>query len=236
MTQAFNHSKTLLDEGERSLLRRKIKNYRNQRRVVEFLKEFAVSRRPALTLEVGCGDGYFSEIISEFGGKVIATDIEKKIAGSVVGKNNVSFQLADGTDLPFKSKMFDLVLSVDVVEHVEDDQCFVSENLRVLKRGGALIVVTPNKRRLANRISALLGKPRYFPLCLGQDYLGKSVIHSREYTKRELSSIVGKSRFKTAKHQIIGCYFGLSGNFGFADCPRILENYCGSWFLMAERR
>lgn len=51
----------------------------------------------------------------------------------------------DGTKLPVDSDSFDVVISFQVIEHVEDDKNFVSEAKRVLKPGGRLIITTPNR-------------------------------------------------------------------------------------------
>lgn len=229
-------SQYFLDKSECSLIRRKRRNYRNQRKVIELLKKNASLKKGGSFLEVGCGDGYFSEMISDFAKKIVATDIKKKIAGSVFRKKNINFQIVDGSSLPFKRERFDLIFSIDVIEHVDDDQKFINESLRVLKKGGFLVVVAPNKRRLANIIFALFGFKRRYPLLLGESAIGGQVIHLREYTKNDLLNLVSKSRLKTTNCRIIGCYLGISGDFGFVNCPKILGNYCGSWYLVAQRK
>lgn len=224
-----------LDKSGKSLLRRKRENYRNQRQVIGLLKKIANERKPNLSLEVGCGDGYFTEIISNFSKKIIATDVEKKIATSVINRKNVSFKIADGRKLPFEDNTFDLAFSIDVIEHILEDQSFINENLRVLKRNGLLIIVTPNKLRLSNRIVLLFGVSQRYPLVLGHDFMGDRVIHVREYTKNNLLKLVNQSRFKTKNVAMFGCFLGFSGNFGLIKCPKIFTNYCGSLFLRAEK-
>jgi len=223
------------DKSEESLIRRKRENYRNQRQVIELLKKFVNKRKPNLSLEVGCGDGYFSEMVSNLSKKIAAVDVNKRIADSVLREKNVTFKIADGRKLPFKGNTFDLVFSVDVVEHIDEDQQFINESLRVLKKNGLLILVTPNKQRFSNRILSLLGINRRYPLILGHDFMGEEVIHIREYAKNSLLKLINESRFKTKNVEIRGCFLGFSGNFGFVNCPKIFTNYCGSLFLTAER-
>lgn len=52
--------------------------------------------------------------------------------------------LADMTDSDLRSDFYDVVVSVEVLEHVEDDETFVNEVSRVLKPGGRFIMTTPN--------------------------------------------------------------------------------------------
>ena len=223
-------------QAAESIVRRKRENYRNQRQVINLLKEAVAKEKPKLSLEVGCGDGYFSEMVSEASSEVIASDIKKNIANYVLKKANITFQLADGTNLPFKAEKFDLVYSIDVIEHLEKDKKFIDENLRVLKKNGLLIIVTPNKNRLSNMIKKVFGlNPRY-PLFLGRDFVGEEVVHIREYREEELIALIKKSKYKTDQCKIFGCYLGFSGNFGFETCPRIFKNYCGSWFLVLNRK
>jgi SAM-dependent methyltransferase len=52
--------------------------------------------------------------------------------------------LGDMTDPPFPDSSFDLVVSVEVLEHVEEDDRFVYHTHRVLKPGGVFLMTTPN--------------------------------------------------------------------------------------------
>ncbi len=51
---------------------------------------------------------------------------------------------ADAEDLPFKSNQFDLVYNINLLEHVPYPEKAVSEAIRVLKKGGKFIAITPN--------------------------------------------------------------------------------------------
>lgn len=221
-------------KSEALVLRRKKRNYRNQRKVITLFKKFASLKKPRLSLEVGCGDGYFTEVISNYSNQVVATDIKNNLAPSVLKKKNVTFKMANATNLPFRQK-FDLVFSIDVIEHIKNNQKFINENLRVLKSGGLLIIATPNKKRLVNRILGLLGKSRHYPFFLGYDYMGEKVIHIHEFTKMELLNLINQANLKTTNCCIIGCYLGVSGNLGLINCPKIFENFCGTWFLIAKK-
>lgn len=225
------NKKININKSNGSIVRRTKNNYRNQRKAIALFKRTLLENKFKTALEVGCGDGYFSNIAQKYCREIIVTDIKKSIAPLVLKNNNIKFIIADGTNLPFPDEKFDLVYSFDVLEHIKKDRLFIEENLRVLKKGGILIIVTPNKNRLVNKIKLFLGKGTKYPLYLGRDYEGKEVIHIREYTRKELLSLIKKTKYNINQCQIIGCYFGISGNLGFENCPKILENFCGTWFI-----
>jgi 2-polyprenyl-3-methyl-5-hydroxy-6-metoxy-1,4-benzoquinol methylase len=58
---------------------------------------------------------------------------------------------------------FDCVIALEVIEHVTDEDKFVTEGLRVLRRGGKLIFTKPNRLRLTALARYLIGRPIRFP-------------------------------------------------------------------------
>ena len=70
--------------------------------------------------------------------------------------------------LPYDDASFDVVLLVEVVEHLSDHQAALGELARILKPGGALILTTPNVMRLNSRVHFMLSgyhktKRRFIP-------------------------------------------------------------------------
>lgn len=59
----------------------------------------------------------------------------------------------DAMNVPFADEEFDAVFAGEVIEHVPDPRAALTEWLRVLKPGGVLILTTPNKDRMVNRIN-----------------------------------------------------------------------------------
>ena len=97
-------------------------------------------------LEVGCGLGYFSNKASKLGAKVTGIDIGPNLVN--INKNktpNGAFKVASASKLPFNSESFDVVLSTEVIEHVDNQKDAFKEMFRVLKKGGILVITTPNK-------------------------------------------------------------------------------------------
>ncbi len=59
-------------------------------------------------------------------------------------KIEFSFRKGDIMDIPFKDERFDVITSLEVLEHVPDIQKALSETRRVLKKGGLFVMSTPN--------------------------------------------------------------------------------------------
>ncbi|MBN2301069.1 MAG: class I SAM-dependent methyltransferase [Lentisphaerae bacterium] len=111
---------------------------------------------PALTgscesiLDAGCGLGVFSfEMAKRFkAAKVLGIDMDaeqiaaNKTIARQAGLANLSFAVQDATRLTFDNE-FDLILSVDVIEHVEDDLSVCRGICKALKPGGRLIMHVP---------------------------------------------------------------------------------------------
>lgn len=131
-----------------------------------------------VVLDVGCGEGYGTYLLSHYARKIIGLDVDKDIikhASKKYGNSNCIFRVYDGRRIPYPNETFNVVVSFQVIEHVVDDLNFVLECFRVLKKGGFLFLTTPNK---ANRL-----KPNQKPW---------NPFHVREYYPHELKSILEK--------------------------------------------
>lgn len=99
-------------------------------------------------LEIGFGEGYGSNMISEFTKSVIGLDVNEdavNFAQKKYGTSNCSFQKYDGGELPFEDKRFDSVISYQVIEHIDDDRSYLQQIHRVLRNGGTFYLTTPNR-------------------------------------------------------------------------------------------
>lgn len=99
-------------------------------------------------LEVGCGEGYGTSMLSQEVQAMIGVDVDPNVieyASRKYGSQNCAFRLSDGSTLPFDKNTFDAVISFQVIEHVKDDTHFLAEIHRVVKAGGVCIMTTPNK-------------------------------------------------------------------------------------------
>lgn len=96
-------------------------------------------------LEIGCGTGKISEVISPRVGSLTVSDISEKLAKGVGTRLNVNWMQQDACSLSIPDDSFDIVISSECIEHVPDPEKALSEMVRVLKPNGVLIVTTPNK-------------------------------------------------------------------------------------------
>ena len=94
-------------------------------------------------LDVGCGDGGVARLLRERVGDVIGIDVEASEEWQ--DGDGLSFSVADGEQLPFADASFDLVHSKDSLHHMNDPRAALAEYRRVLKPGGAVLVVEGNR-------------------------------------------------------------------------------------------
>ncbi|MEM2506524.1 MAG: class I SAM-dependent methyltransferase [Candidatus Aenigmatarchaeota archaeon] len=121
-------------------------------------------------LEVGCGQGTFTMLMSKKVRHVVAIDISYKalmIAKFLLKmKTNcgkISFIACDAEHLPFRENIFDIVYSRDLLHHVSDSERVILEMKRVAKKGGNVVAVEANAYNPQMIIIGLL----YFPIDKG---------------------------------------------------------------------
>jgi 2-polyprenyl-3-methyl-5-hydroxy-6-metoxy-1,4-benzoquinol methylase len=97
-------------------------------------------------LEVGCGPGFLVKYLgTEKGFKITGLDISQyalSIARSL--QEDTGFVAGRAESLPFKSRMFQCVIALDVVEHLQYPEYFIDSALDVLADGGIFVMRTPN--------------------------------------------------------------------------------------------
>jgi SAM-dependent methyltransferase len=92
----------------------------------------------------GCGVGMYIRALRQFTPYVVGLDIETERVGDSYAYSPL-VNVAAGEYLPYPANYFDLVLSHEVIEHVQDDALAVAEMVRVLKTGGRAIIFCPNR-------------------------------------------------------------------------------------------
>ncbi len=101
-------------------------------------------------LDAACGEGYGSNIISDVAKNVIGVDISDEAVSNAqtkYKKDNLTFIKCSVTDIPVESGFFDIVISFETIEHInENDQIkFFEQIKRLLKPDGVLIMSSPDK-------------------------------------------------------------------------------------------
>lgn len=108
----------------------------------EALSRHLAKKRQLEILDMGCGPGGNFSILSEFG-SVIGLDVSEEALKFARKYNFAKLVLGDGNKLPFGNNSYDLVTSLDVLEHLVDDRKAMGEIFRVLKPGGFFLVSVP---------------------------------------------------------------------------------------------
>lgn len=121
-------------------------------------KELLISP-DSVNLDLGCAQGTLSYFLREKGGTWVSADqdsLNVKSAQNLLGKNLL--QLAEGS-LPFKSDVFDSVVSLDYLEHLDDDDLCLEEIHRILKKSGQIVLATPRTGKFfwLHRLRSALG-------------------------------------------------------------------------------
>ena len=111
-------------------------------------------------LDIGCGGGLLCEPLSRLGAKVVGIDASEKnikIAKTHARQNNlkINYYCASPEDFNHKEK-FDVILNMEIVEHVQDINLFLKESSKFLKKNGIMFIATLNKT-LKSYIFAIVG-------------------------------------------------------------------------------
>jgi SAM-dependent methyltransferase len=166
--------------------------------------------------DCGCGDGSKTNILMNYSDKVIGGDIDKRVD---VGYG-VDFRKIDCKKYGQENE-FDVVFSFDVIEHIHEDLEFLQELVRITKSGGTIIVGTPNRYRLSNKIIILFKGEIKYPRNLGHHYeSGGDIIHLREYTKEDLLKLT-KEITNIKNIEVKSSFFGLYTSIGPIGLKRL---------------
>ena len=110
----------------------------------EFAKKYVSEKS---VLDVACGSGYGSFMLSKTAKSVTGVDISIdaiEYAKTNYPASNIQYYSDDATHLLFYDGSFDVVISFETIEHIPDYKTFLKECRRVLKPGGVFICSTPN--------------------------------------------------------------------------------------------
>jgi len=111
-------------------------------------------------LDIGCGGGLLSEPMSRLGASVVGIDASEKnieVARFHAKKSKlkINYKVASPEKLETQVK-FDVILNMEIIEHVDDIDFFIKESSKLLKKNGVMFVATLNKT-LKSYAFAILG-------------------------------------------------------------------------------
>ncbi|SRR5713226_1861782 len=208
--------------------------FRGRRRIIEeVLRHKLTEPGPRRLLSVGCGPAEGLKWLLPFagpGGKVFGLDLEPRHAQSI--PEQIEFVVGRVERPPLTGAHFDVVLALDVFEHLDDDRAALREAVRLLKPGGLFLLTVP-------ALLSLWGR---------QDIASQ---HRRRYTKRSLSSLLDQVQWSDCQIDYLNTFlFPLALTvrwtrraLGLANCSRsdFEDNRPGvinevlAWIFSAER-
>ncbi len=165
--------------------------------------------RGKIVLDVACGTGYGAYMLSQVALKAVGADVSfasLSFARDQYNIANLKFVCLDAHKLPFGEDSFEVVTSLETLEHLVEPEGFLEECVRVLRPGGFLVLSTPNRDShfwpsgIAQRsplVEGLLGRIKELHRALVNPF------HHREFDYHELKGIVGP------RLRIVG-FFGIS--------------------------
>ena len=190
-----------------------------QQRRLEMIVKFAGERIHGRALENGCGVGMYVEKLSALGADVIGLeyDFERALEARV---NSEKIFNAAGESIPLLSSTFDLILSHEVIEHVQSDRSAIAEMVRVLKVGGRAMIFCPN-RGYPFETHGIFWKGKYyfgnkpFVNYLPRVLRDKLAPHVRVYSRRDMQNLFDGLPVKFIERTVIfGAYDNIIARFG----------------------
>lgn len=116
--------------------------YRGRRRVVCAELDRLPLRAGAAILDAGCGSGRMLEELARYG-RVSGIELDAQAAQLAAARQRGEVRTGRVEELPWPDSSFDLITSLDVIEHTADDRLALAELRRVTKAGGWLLVTVP---------------------------------------------------------------------------------------------
>jgi SAM-dependent methyltransferase len=198
-----------------------------QKRRLEMIVRAAGDRIQGCILENGCGVGMYVEHLSPFGGEVIGLeyDFERAAEAHV---NSAHIINAGGEFLPLPSGTLDLILSHEVIEHVQDDRLVICEMVRALRSpdlasgtpGGRITLFCPNRGYPFETHGIYWQGKYHFGNKLFINYLPRGLRdrlapHVRVYSTKDLQKLFAGLPVKFIERTIIfGAYDNIIARFG----------------------
>jgi SAM-dependent methyltransferase len=100
----------------------------------------------AVVLEAGCGEGYGADLLASVARRVVGLDYDAPTVTHVRRTYpRVTAARGNLAALPLRTRRVDVVVNLQVIEHLWDQAGFLDECARVLRPGGHLLVTTPNR-------------------------------------------------------------------------------------------
>jgi SAM-dependent methyltransferase len=198
-----------------------------QQRRLEMIVKAAGERIKGRVLENGCGVGMYVEHLAPYSGLIIGLEYDFERAAEA-GNRSPNILNAAGEALPLPSGTFDLILSHEVLEHVQDDIQAAQEMVRVLrspdpasgKPGGRIVLFVPNRGYPFETHGIYWKGKYYFGNKLFVNYLPRKwrdrlAPHVKVYSRRDLAELFEGLPVNFIEQTVIfGAYDNIIARFG----------------------
>lgn len=109
----------------------------------------------ASVLDAACGEGYGAALLAGNARSVTGVDLDEQTITHATKRygnlENLGFQVADCTELPFEDDSFDVIVSFETLEHLASQETLMSEFRRVLSPAGFLLLSCPDKAEYSDK-------------------------------------------------------------------------------------
>lgn len=201
--------------------------------------KYSGERIKGKVLENGCGVGMYVEKMTALGADVtgLEYDFDRAREARV---NSTKIINGAGEFLPLLPSTFDLILSHEVIEHVQDDRSAIAEMVRVLKLGGRAVIFCPN-RGYPVETHGIFWKGKYyfgnkpFVNYLPRVWRDKLAPHVRVYSRRDMQKLFDGLPVKFIERTVIfGAYDNIIARTGvFGKIIRAVLQFAESTPLKA---
>ena len=122
--------------------------------------------------------------------------------------NNINYVASDVTCTPFENKTFDIIYAFEVIEHIKNDNDFLSEMKRLLKDDGYIFISTPNKK-LSGYLDGVVNKFHFREYELDEfrdilkNYFSDVQIYSERYSQSYLIKEANLNSIKVMRDKIM---------------------------------
>jgi 2-polyprenyl-6-hydroxyphenyl methylase/3-demethylubiquinone-9 3-methyltransferase len=170
-------------------------------------------------LDIGCGGGLIAEPMVKTGAKVTAIDAGEKninIAKTHAEKEGlkINYQVATAEQLAKEQRKFDVILNLEVIEHVADVELFMQSCASLLKPNGIMIIATLN-RTMKSYALAIIGAEYIL------NWLPKGTHKWEKFIKpSEMSKYLRKNELNISKMKGL-CYNPVSDSWRLTDNPDV---------------
>lgn len=153
--------------------------FEREQKSLEYIKQHKAAKE---ILDVGCGDGLFMDKLRD------ALSDRKKVA--IWGVDYSKYKLKKAEEkghkvkwcdlekgLPFEDNTFDVIYAAELIEHLYNPDFFLEECYRVLRKGGVVIISTPNLHAWYNRMLFILGiQPLFYEVSTKSPAVGSGAL------------------------------------------------------------